>query len=230
MKSVDPLTDATRLQESLAWAVRHQLVEFPDAHPPDWLQPEAILRLGERSRGSSLGLCAMVARWAQHDSNWLAVLDSLGRSSARIQSFSRASDPRQVGVDSQTDRPKLFASLFRDHPDKPGLLPMLAAAVLRTPDPEAVALTPVRFEDFAEPAVRRAALLIELARAGLSAARATELAAVTMEMAESHRVLGYDAARILEGFECFDQASQRYLLELRGEHGLDNGWCPGRAN
>ncbi len=218
MTSIDTLADATKLQKRMAWAVQRQLGRSPYAHPPDWLQPGAILRLSERG-GSYLDLemCAMVARWAQHDANWLAVLDSIGRSSARIISSFLAGD-----------RPEFFANLFHDHPDKPGLLPMFAAAVLNNPDPEAAALTPVLFEDFAEPPVRRAALLLELARGGLSAARAAELAAATLEMAESEELLVRYASQILEDFERFDQASQRYLLELRGRVQGDD-WKETRA-
>lgn len=92
---------------------------------------------------------------------------------------------------------------------------MLVAAALSAPNPGVVALAQVRFEDYAEPLVRRAAVLLELARGGLTAARAVELAAMTQELAESNANLVSEVAKIIENYERFDESSERYLLELR---------------
>ncbi len=201
MRSVGSLEDACQLQEQLAWIVQGQIVE---ASPPSWLSPDALLRLYERA-GRRLGqqMWGRVAQWVQHDKVWLTVLDTMGRNTVGV-------GRSPLGIIAA----KYYASLFHEHSDKPGLLPVLAAALLNSPDAKAVELPTVRFERFSESPVRGAALLLELARGGLTGARAAELASVTVELAKTNGILLWDATRILENHERFDESSRNYLLEL----------------
>ncbi len=215
MRSVEPLKDACYLQEQLALTVLQQLVE---SRPPSWLSSDAFLRLYERA-GKRLGqqIWGRVAQWAQDDAAWLTALDTMGRTTVGI-------GWSPIGIIAV----EFYASLFHEHPDQPGLLPMVAAALFNTPDTKAVELPAVRFEAFSESPVRGAAVLLELARGGLTGARAAELASVTVELAKTNGLLLWEAIRILDDLEHFDDSSRDYLLKLRTRLPTDD-WRGTRA-
>jgi hypothetical protein len=157
----------------------------------------------------------LAAQKALRDERWLDILDEMGRATTRYMSFLH----RYVDYGDETGLQTL-ATLFRRHPTYVGLLSLIAEGL--TIHPLAIAakfesldLPRVRFEQYDDPKIQWAAVVLELIRGDLKKERAYELAVTTTTLKSQGVGNLAPALATLSRSEQFDATTDYYLLELR---------------
>jgi hypothetical protein len=111
-------------------------------------------------------------------------------------------------------------TLFLRHPACVGLLSLIAQGLTTYPlsvaaKIESLALPRVQFEQYDDPQIQWAAVVLELIQGGLKKERAHELAAITTILKSQGVGKIADALEALSRSEQFDATTDHYLLELR---------------
>jgi hypothetical protein len=154
----------------------------------------------------------LAAQKALRDEGWLDILDEMGKATTSyVGYFHRNVD--ETGLQA-------LVTLFLRHPAHAGLLSLIAEG--HTIYPLAVAakiesldLPGVRFEQYDDPKIRWAAVVLELIHGGLKKERAYELAvSTTILKSQGIGNLGRALAALFRS-EQFDETTDHYLLELR---------------
>lgn len=145
------------------------------------------------------------------DAAWLDVLDELGRTKTVYfpGPFEEATATLQ-----------LLVLLFEHYPDRAGLLPLIVAGLTDRPFMPGMKLDRlnpphVRFEQYDNPRIRWAAVVLELIQEGLHRDRARELAAITATLRSLRAHTLQEAVTAISRYERFDEPTDYYLLELR---------------
>jgi len=154
----------------------------------------------------------LAAQKALRDEGWLGILDEMGTATTSyVGYFHRNLD--ETGLQA-------LITLFLRHPACVGLLSLIAQGLTSYPlavaaKIESLDLPRVRFEQYDDPKIRWAAVVLELIQGGLKKERAHELAAITT-MLQSQGVGNLaHALDALSRSEQFDEITDHYLLELR---------------
>ena len=156
----------------------------------------------------------LAAQRALRDEEWLEVLDEIGRRTkiGYLAYYYFHGHVDEIGLQA-------LATLFAHYPGCAGLLPLIAGGLTSFLPPaaaklESVNLPRVQFEQYSDPKMRWAAVVLELMQGGFHAERARELAEMTT-MLKSQGVANLtDALVVLARRERFDEAADHYLLEL----------------
>jgi hypothetical protein len=208
------LSDVPRVQRALAHRLLILLVHPLLVHPGRTVSPQLVTRLArlteDQDQPFPFDIALLAAQRALRDEGWLGVLDEIGRTKTGY--FLRLGDETDL-------RP--LTILFARYPDCTGLLPLIGAGFTSYPKVaakiESLNLPRVQFEQYDDPKIRWAAVVLELIQGGFHAERAHELAAITT-MLKSQGVANLtDALTALARRERFDEAAEHYLLELRRE-------------
>lgn len=205
------LSDVPRVQRALA----HQLL-ISLLHPRQTVSPQLVTRLARLTKDQDqpfpFDVALLAAQRALRDEGWLDVLDEIGRTKTGYVAYFRG-HVDETGLQTLT-------TLFARYPACAGLLPLIGAGLTSYPltvaaKLESLNLPRVRFEQYDDPKIRWAAVVLELIQGGLHKERAHELAAITT-MLKSQGVANLaDALVALARSEQFDEATDHYLLELR---------------
>jgi hypothetical protein len=204
------LSDVPRVQRALA----HWLL-FSLLHPRSTLSLPLVTRLvrltKDQDESFPFDVALLAAERALHDEEWLDILDELGKmTTSYLGYFYRNID--ETGLQA-------LATLSARYPTCEGFLPLIAEGLTIYPltvaaKIESLDLPRVQFEQYDDPKIRWAEVVLELIRGGLHKERARELAAITV-MLKSQGVGNLaDALAALTRSEQFDEATDHYLLEL----------------
>jgi hypothetical protein len=202
---VTRLDEVPRVLGCLAWMFIDALGMLADRELPATISPELVGRLVrlDESTHFPLDIALLLAEWALHDERWLEVLDEIGKTKTHFYSHRTR----------ERDLPAL-PILCAKHSARTGLLRMIAANLQQGPAPARRRLPVVRFEQYDDPKIRWAALLIELAREGFDRERAGELAATTGILRSLGVAVLWGALSVIARYERFDDATDHYLVEL----------------
>lgn len=154
----------------------------------------------------------LAAQKALRDEGWLDILDEMGRATTRYMAFlHRYVD--ETGFQT-------LATLFLRHPTYVDLLSLIAEGLTIYPLAiatkfESLDLPRVRFEQYDDPKIQWAAVILELIRGDLKKERAYELAVSTTTLKSQGVGNLTPALATLSRSEQFDATTDYYLLELR---------------
>jgi hypothetical protein len=154
----------------------------------------------------------LAAQKALRDEGWLDILDEMGKATTSYASYPhRYFD--ETGLQA-------LVTLFLRHPAYGGLLSLIVQGLTIYPlavaaKIESLDLPRVRFEQYDDPKIRWAAVVLELIHGDLKKERAHELAvSTTILKSQGIGNLGR-ALAALSRSEQFDETTDYYLLELR---------------
>ena len=154
----------------------------------------------------------LAAQKALRDEGWLDILDEMGRATTNyVAYFHRNFD--ETGLQA-------LVTLFLRHPAYVGLLSLIAEGLTIYPlsvaaKIESLDLPRVRFEQYDDPKIQWAAVVLELIQGGLKKERAHELAVITTILKSQGVGNLAHALDALSRSEQFDETTDHYLLELR---------------
>jgi len=152
------------------------------------------------------------AQKALRDEGWLDILNEMGKATTSYVGYLHRSVD-ETGL-------QVLVTLFLRHPAYVGLLSLIARGLTSYPltvaaKIESLNLPRVRFEQYDDPKIQWAAVVLELIQGALKKERAHELAAITTIL--KSQGVG-DLAHALDALsrsEQFDETTDHYLLELR---------------
>ena len=154
----------------------------------------------------------LAAQRAIHDEEWLGILDEIGTATTTSMAyFHRNFEETSL---------QALITLFLRHPACVGLLSLIAQGLTAYPPSvaakiESFDLPRVRFEQYDDPKIQWAAVVLELIQGGLKKERAHELAAITTILKSQGVGKIAHALDALSRSEQFDEPTDHYLLELR---------------
>jgi len=153
----------------------------------------------------------LAAKRALRDEAWLGILDEMGTATTtNVAYFHRDFDETSL---------QALITLFLRHPACVGLLSLIAQGFTAYPPPvaakiESLDLPRVRFEQYDDPKIQWAAVVLELIQGGLKKERAHELAAMTTILKSQGVGKIAHALDALSRSVQFDETTDHYLLEL----------------
>lgn len=202
LKFLINLHEMPRVQGKLTWFFFLALDDFPDGCPS--LSAELLVQLVrlDEDQWFPLRVALAISRWVMDDPSWLDCLNQIG--------MTRWSVVNRSGLDFQP-----LVTLFAANPDRVGLLPLMAAAIDSKEAPDLSSAPAVRYENYDDPKIRWAAIVLELAQGNLRRHRATELAAETFQLCTQNERSLDEILPAIVRYERFDAATDHYLLELR---------------
>jgi hypothetical protein len=154
----------------------------------------------------------LAAQKALRDEGWLDILDEMGKATTSYVAYLHR-NVEETGFQA-------LVTLFLRHPAYVGLLSLIADGLTIYPlavaaKIESLDLPRVRFEQYDDPKIQWAAIILELIQGDLKKERAHELAvSTTILKSQGIGNLGR-ALAALSRSEQFDETTDHYLLELR---------------
>jgi hypothetical protein len=154
----------------------------------------------------------VAAQKALRDEEWLGILDEIGTATTNYVGYFHRNF-EEAGFQA-------LITLFLRHPACVSLLSLIAQGLTTYPLPlaaknESLDLPRVRFEQYDDPKIRWAAVILELIQGDLKKERAHELAAITTILKSQGVGKIAHALDALSRSEQFDETTDHYLLELR---------------
>jgi hypothetical protein len=152
----------------------------------------------------------LTAQRAILDEEWLGILDEIGTAATTMAYFHRNFEETSL---------QALITLFLRHPACVGLLSLIAQGLTAYPPSvaakiESLDLPRVRFEQYDDPKIQWAAVVLELIQGGLKKERAHELAAMTTILKSQGVGKIAHALDALSRSVQFDETTDHYLLEL----------------
>jgi hypothetical protein len=205
------LSDVPRVQRALAPRLLFSLMSSRQTLSLQLFTKLVQLTISQ-DQSFPFDIVLLAAQKALRDEEWLDILDEMGKATTSYVSYLHRNFD-ETGLQA-------LVTLFLRHPTYVGLLSLIAQGLTIYPlavaaKSESLDLPRVRFEQYDDPKIRWAAVVLELIHGDLKKERAHELAVGTTILKSQEIGNLAHALAALSRSEHFDETRDHYLLELR---------------